>query len=223
MRNMHTNNDSCGHDPRGMGRGRGAENISRGHGPGEGGPGMPPMEGRRGRGERRGYGPMGPMGPEDMMRGERRGRGPGRGRKGDVRNAVLALLAEQPNNGYGLITALAERTEGLWQPGAGSVYPALQMLEDEGLIQAVDADGKKVYELSEAGRTYVAEHSEQTTAPWERVVEPHKGFLDVRAEVGKLSMALRQVVMAGSPEQIERARFVLDTARKELYKILAED
>ncbi|MFV0463527.1 MAG: PadR family transcriptional regulator [Nostocoides sp.] len=165
--------------------------------------------GRYGRG--RGFGPGGPR------------RGPGRGRRGDVRNAILALLREGPHNGYQIIGAIAERTEDLWRPSAGSVYPALGLLEDEGLIEATDVEGKKAFQLTEAGTAYVAEHAEELNEPWAKVAKPHEGYLDVRAEVGGLAMALTQVVRAGDKNQIERARTVLADARKALYRILAED
>ena len=75
-------------------------------------------------------------------------RGP-RVRRGDVRAAALALLAEEPRNGYQLIQEIAERSGGVWQPSPGSVYPALQQLEDEGLIQAETPEGgRKRYALT---------------------------------------------------------------------------
>ena len=125
----------------------------RGRGPGFGGPA--------------GFGfeafAMGPgFGPARFAR--RGGRGPGRGRRGDVRNAILALLAEQPMNGYQLINEISERTNGLWSPSAGSVYPALGLLLDEGLIVDREIDGKRVHELTEAGRAYVAEHADEPPA-----------------------------------------------------------
>ncbi len=196
---------------------------------------------RRGHGHGRGRGPMGPgfgpgagagpgaegffgpaFGPGFGLgrRGARRG--PGRGRRGDVRNAVLALLAEGPRNGYQVIREIAERTEGLWRPSAGSVYPALGLLQDEGLIREAVVDGKKAFELTEDGRNHVEEHAEELKDPWAKVAQPVEGFLDVRQEVGQLAMALHQVVVAGSTEQVAQARGVLDEARKSIYRILAD-
>ncbi len=150
-------------------------------------------------------------------------RGPGRGQRGDVRNAIIALLVEQPMNGYQMITAIADRTQGLWRPSAGSVYPALGLLQDEGLVHQVEVEGKKAFELTAEGRNYAEAHAEELDDPWARVAQPHEGFLDVRREVGQLAMALQQVVMAGDPAQVKAARAVLDGARKDLYRILAGD
>ncbi len=199
----------------------------------EGRPGKGPKGPRRGgpHGGPRGFGRrgpefaeafFGPMGPDSFRRGGPR-RGPGRGQRGDVRNAILALLAEQPMNGYQIITTIADRTQGLWRPSAGSVYPALGLLQDEGLVRPVEVAGRKSFELTEEGRNYTEAHAEELKDPWARVAQPHEGFLDVRREVGQLAMALQQVVMAGDPAQIKAARAVLDTARKDLYRILAGD
>ena len=196
--------------------GKGARGPRRG-GPHHGGP--------------RGFGRGGPefaealfgaMGPGAFRFGGPR-RGPGRGQRGDVRNAIIALLLEQPMNGYQMITAIAERTEGLWRPSAGSVYPALGLLQDEGLVHPVEVEGKKAFELTAEGRNYAEAHAEELKDPWDRVAQPHEGFLDVRREAGQLAMALQQVVMAVDPAQVKAAREVLDGARKDLYRILAGD
>lgn len=140
-----------------------------------------------------------------------------------MRNAVLALLGEQELNGYGLINAIAEKSNGLWRPSAGSIYPALGLLEDEGLIQPTEADGKKVFQLTEAGRAHLSEHAEEIGKPWEKVAEPHRGFLDVRGDMHQLGMAVQQVVVTGDADQVEAARKILEKARKDVYRLLAGD
>ena len=80
------------------------------------------------------------------------GRGRGRMRRGDIRTAVLAVLSEEPGHGYDVIQRLEDKTEGSWRPSPGSVYPMLQLLADEGLARSVERDGKRVYELTDAGR-----------------------------------------------------------------------
>lgn len=181
------------------------------------------------RGRRRGPGPGG-FGPGGHgpghgfghHHGGGRGRG-GRGRRrGDVRDAILALLAEEPRNGYQLMSEIAERSEHLWRPSAGSIYPALGLLEDEGLIEQVEGDSGKTYALTGAGREHVAERGEDLAAPWARVAGPRRGMLDVRGEMQQLGLALRQVAMAGDPEQVKAAKVVIDDARKALYRILAD-
>src|SRR6266446_675789 len=142
---------------------------------GRGGPGGPPPGGRgpfgfRGRhmGGWRG-GPGWPPFPVFPFADPRRHRGP-RAKRGDVRAAALVLLAEEPRNGYQIIQEIESRSGGVWRPSPGSVYPALQQLEDEGLIRAVEADpGRKAFELTEEGRAYVERHADDLAAPWDAV------------------------------------------------------
>ncbi len=183
--------------------------------------------GRGGRNRQRGRRRNGRGGRGDWPgaggRGGRQGRGPGRGRRGDVRNAILALLNDSPMNGYQLIGAIADKTDGLWTPGPGSVYPALGLLADEGLISTTEVGGSKTHELTDAGRSYVARHAGELNALWERIAGPHRGFLYVQPEVEQLSLALQQVVLTGDEVQMAAAREILDTARKAIYRLLADD
>ena len=164
------------------------------------------------------FGPGGPGGP----RGPRGRRGGGRGRRGDVRRAILALLAEGPANGYQIMSGIEEKSDGLWRPSPGSVYPALNMLEDEGLIEPVTQDGRKAYALTEAGRVHVAEFGEDDK-PWDEVAGPRSGWLDVRAQAKALMTTVQTVASTGTPEQREQAREVLDRARRDLHRIMAGD
>src|SRR5664279_4384361 len=115
-------------------------------------------------------------------RGADSGRGPGfgprRGRRrasrGDVRAAVLALLAEEPQHGYAVIGQLAERSGGLWRPSPGSIYPVLAQLEEEGLVTSDTTEGRKVFALSDAGRAYVAEHDDELREPWTPAQTHHR-------------------------------------------------
>lgn len=142
--------------------------------------------------------------------------------RGEVRAAVLALVAERPMHGYQIIREIEERTEGNWKPSAGSVYPTLQLLADEGLISAEESEGRKVYSLTEAGRAVVSETD--TSAPWEStdptsprgaVALPKAGF--------ELAQAAAQVGRTGSQKQVQEAVKVIDEARRRLYTILAQD
>jgi len=158
-----------------------------------------------------GFGPGGPM-----------GRGP-RARRGDVRAAMLKLLAEEPRNGYQLMQEIERRSEGVWRPSPGSVYPALQQLEDEGLVRSEETDGRKLFHLTDAGRE-AAEAIGAEGAPWDAVSESVDSdvweLFNVARQVG---MAIFQLAQAGTPEQIAAAREVLNNARRSLYGILAED
>jgi DNA-binding PadR family transcriptional regulator len=187
--------------------------------------------GGRGSGRRRHrhreFGPGGWGGFGGFPFGPGPGGGPfGRGRKarrGDIRTAALLLLAEEPRNGYQIMQEVEERSEGVWRPSPGSVYPALAQLEDEGLLRTEEADGRKLFALTDAGEAYVRERGADKPAPWEQM----SGDLsDTRVELGKLmrelAYAFVQVMRTGSEAQVAKAREVLVTARRELYQILAD-
>src|SRR5215469_1187999 len=155
----------------------------------------------------------------------RRGPGHKRARRGDVRAAILDLLAEgQPWNGYQIIQEIAERTSGVWRPSAGSVYPALQQLEDEGLISPEGEGRRRLYALTGEGRAYAESHAEELRASWGAVAGRTD---DAALELGDLfrqvAMAAMEVRRAGSASQLAAARRVLTEARRELYLILAND
>ena len=173
----------------------------------------------RHRGGRRDFWFGGPMG---FGGGPFGGRGP-RARRGDVRQALLTLLAEEPRNGYQLMQEIERRSEGVWRPSPGSVYPALQQLEDEGLVRAEESDGRKLFHLTEAGRAAAAETSGEG-APWDVASESVDSdvweLFNVARQVG---MAVFQISQAGTAEQTGAAREVLTNARRSLYGILAED
>jgi DNA-binding PadR family transcriptional regulator len=142
--------------------------------------------------------------------------------RGDVRSAVLALLAEQPMHGYQIIREIEERSGGSWKPSAGSVYPTLQLLSDEGIITAEESGGRKTYALTEAGRDEVAESG--ASAPWQSAESSeHPGFTALPKAGVELAQAAAQVGRTGTPEQVQQAVTILDDARKRLYAILAQD
>ncbi|MET1155453.1 helix-turn-helix transcriptional regulator [Arthrobacter sp.] len=141
--------------------------------------------------------------------------------RGEVRSAVLALLAEQPMHGYQIIREIEERSGGSWKPSAGSVYPTLQLLADEGLIRAEESNGRKIYSLTEAGREAVADAD--ASAPWDAAAPaPGAGFAALPKAGVELAQAASQVGRTGTPEQVQEAVAVLDDARRRLYAILAQ-
>lgn len=138
--------------------------------------------------------------------------------RGEVRSAVLELLAESPMHGYQIIREIEERSSGSWKPSAGSVYPTLQLLADEGLISAEESNGRKIYSLTDTGREEVA--GTEAPAPWESTGNafaalPKAGF--------ELAQAAAQVGRTGSAKQVQDAVAVLDESRRRLYSILAQD
>jgi DNA-binding PadR family transcriptional regulator len=163
------------------------------------------------------FGPFGPPGPP----GPWRGRGRGRRGRGDVRAAILALLAERPMHGYEMIQELEARTGGVWRPSPGSVYPTLQLLEDEGLIAGEEGEGRRRFALTDTGRTE-AERQDQR-APWEQVtagVAP--GTWSLRDAIAQVAQASWSVGSAGTEAQQAKALEILHDARRRLYAILAE-
>jgi DNA-binding PadR family transcriptional regulator len=201
-----------------------------GHGPDEHGDGPDhggPFRGGRGRrwggpGEHAfGHGP----GPDDAP-GRGRGDGPpwGRGpraRRGDIRTALLAALTDGPGHGYELIQRLEQRSGGRWRPSPGSVYPTLQLLEDEGLASVTELDGKRTYALTEAGAAEAAARTDGPDGPpWAREgAEQHHAL---RGSVDALHQAARQVAQVGRPDQVAASVQIVDEARRKLYQLLAE-
>src|SRR6516164_329908 len=174
-------------------------------------PGEPPFEfGMRG----------GPFGPRVRIRGPRV-------RRGDVRAAILDLLSEgQPWNGYQIIQEIGARTEGVWRPSAGSVYPALQQLEDEALIRAESTgeDRRRMYTLTDEGRAYVEEHADELRASWDAVTgSVDDADVQLGRTVKQVMVAVHQVAQAGSAAQVQQAGKILADTRRALYRILAAD
>jgi DNA-binding PadR family transcriptional regulator len=160
-------------------------------------------------------GPGGPFG--------RHGRGRGRARRGDVRLALLRLLAEQPANGYQLMQTIEERSGGRWRPSPGSVYPTLAQLEDEGLIRSVEADGSRRFEITDAGREHLETRTDEPE-PWKpRDEEGENAITELAPLVIQIGKAAWQVATVGDEAQRARAIEVLAETRRALYRILAED
>ena len=145
-------------------------------------------------------------------------------RRGDTRAAILLLLDEGPRNGYQIMQELEERSDGTWRPSPGSVYPALQLLADEGLVRGEPREGSTVYELTDAGRKHLEENRESFGTPWQQAEEGVPG--DVR-DLVRLAMsvgvATRQVIQTATTAQRKEAAEILAETRRRLYGILASD
>lgn len=178
--------------------------------------------GKSRRGSRRSHGRRGeyPMGRGGSFGGTFGGRP--KASRGDVRIAILYLLTEEPMHGYQIMQELSDRTEGLWKPSPGSVYPTLQQLEDEGLVTAAETEGKNVFHLTDDGRAHI--ESTDTPPPWERFgSDTDDGLVSLRETGFGVGAAVMQVARAGSNTQVTKTKAVLDEARKKIYQILAED
>jgi DNA-binding PadR family transcriptional regulator len=180
--------------------------------PGPPGPPFPPVP------------PFPPGGPHGHGGGRGGHRGGGRGRRPNVRAAVLALLTERPMHGYEMIQEIDSRTGGAWRPSPGSIYPTLQLLEDEGVVAATTEEaggGRKRFVVTEQGRAE-ADTAAQTP-PWGEFAEDTvNSWHDIREAGNQAMQALRQVMTTGSDDQRERAAQVLAETRRKLYAILAE-
>ena len=170
-----------------------------------------------------------------LAQGDRQ-RGP-RVRRGDVRAAILDVVrtaeaAGEQVNGYQVIQQIAERSHDAWRPSPGSVYPTIQQLEDEGLVEADDARGRRTLRLTEEGTAYVAAHADELAAVW-TPFEPAGsgrtdqqgeglGLADLKPEIGQVMGAVWQIVTTGSDQQRRAAVEILVDTRRRLYGVLAE-
>jgi DNA-binding PadR family transcriptional regulator len=201
----------------GRGHGRHGGPGGRGRGGPWGGPmgGPPPWVAQM-------FGPEFGAGPGGGRGGQRRSRA----RRGDVRSAILDVLhtSPEPVNGYQVIQQIAERTDGVWKPSPGSVYPTIAQLEDEGLVEDAPT-GRKAVQLTEAGTAYVTEHSEEMAAVWAPFAEEEVDddeAVNFKQVIGQTVGAIVQVATTGTPDQREKAIEILKDTRRRLYGLLAE-
>jgi DNA-binding PadR family transcriptional regulator len=147
-------------------------------------------------------------------------------RRGDVRAAILDVLAVEPMNGYQIIQQIAERSGGAWKPSPGSVYPTVQQLEDEGLVEGVEGEGRRLLQLTADGRTYVDEHPDELARTWQafdasaEAEQDRPG--DLKPVIGQVMGAVWQVVVSGTKQQQAEAAEILADTRRKLYGLLAE-
>ncbi len=178
-----------------------------GRGPGRGG----------GRGQSSGFG-------HGHGHGHGHGKGPwSRARRGDVRAAILLALADEPMHGYQIMQRLEERSGGAWRPSPGSVYPTLQLLEDQGLIKGEEAEGRRVFSLTEAGVEEARVLKERLgDSPWGAEGGEQDPRFALRQAVFQLGAAVKQVGTAGSADDVQKALAILREARKSMYALLAD-
>jgi DNA-binding PadR family transcriptional regulator len=183
---------------------------------------MHPMRDRDGRtaGRRHHHPRRGHPAAFDGPTGHRRG-GRGRAARGDVRAAVLLLVAEQPMHGYQLMQAIADRSGGRWTPSPGAIYPTISQLEDEGLVAVTAEAGRKLVTLTDAGRRHVGEGRETWADPFagRGTADP---ATDLRDPLEQLHAAVRQIARTGTDAQRAAAANVLTDARRSLYLLLAD-
>ena len=157
-------------------------------------------------------------GPHPHHRGNGRR---GRARRGDVRAAILNLLAEGPMHGYQLMQTIAERSEGRWTPSPGAIYPTLSVLADEGLVQLTESDGRKLAALTDSGAAHVAENRATWPDPFQ--AGDAQDGPDLRTLTRELVDAVRHAAQNASGEQRERLAEILTTTKRDIYRALAGD
>src|ERR687897_3014967 len=161
-----------------------------------------------------------PPGHRDReRRGGRRGPGGGRGRgraqRGDVRTAILLVVADQPMHGYQIMQAMSDRTGGAWRPSPGAVYPTIAQLEDERLVTTREEGGRRLVTLTSEGQAYLEERSTRLGDPFADFAEGPRGP-DLREPLRELQAAARQIASGGTATQVEAAAGVLAQARRSL-------
>ena len=155
-------------------------------------------------------------------------RGP-RVRRGDVRAAILDVLAAEPMNGYQVISQIAERTGGAWKPSPGSVYPTISQLEDEGLVRTDTGQGRKVVTLTDEGRAYVDANADELASVWRPFAADDAARSDgpdyatLKPEIGRMMSAVWQIASTGSEQQKRDAIAIMVDTRRRLYGLLADD
>ena len=132
--------------------------------------------------------------------------------------------ARGPRNGYQIMSEIEERSGGAWRPSPGAVYPALQQLADEGLIEAEESAGRRAFSLTDEGRRYVEENPEMARAAWESMAQDEPGEMPgLFVQAARLGGTIVQVAHAGTTEQVHAAEQLLEQTRRKMYQILAED
>jgi DNA-binding PadR family transcriptional regulator len=158
-----------------------------------------------------------PFGLRGMFGRDLRGRG--QLRRGEIRPLILAALSVKPMHGYEVIQALEAQSGGRWRPSAGSVYPTLQQLADEGLVTSVEVDGRRTYTLTDVGREAAAAYP--APRPWSG--PSRDGAPDLRQLMMQLVAAVGQVQRMGSDHARRDTNRILADARRQIYGLLAED
>lgn len=155
-------------------------------------------------------------------------------RRGDVRTAIVDVLhrarrAEEPINGYQVIQEIAELSHGEWRPSPGSVYPTIQQLQDEGLVESDDERGRRTIRLTDQGVSWAEEHTDELAAVWapftpteQQPTDQPSGQADIKSEIGQVVSAVWQLATQGSEQQRRAALDVLVDTRRRLYGILAD-
>jgi DNA-binding PadR family transcriptional regulator len=145
-----------------------------------------------------------------------------------VRLALLSLLSERPQHGYELMKQLEERSSGMYRASAGTVYPTLAQLQDEGLVVSESEEGRRIYRLTDAGREELEESAETIEDIWQRAEQLGdwgEAFDPEAAELVRPALRLVRTVVkvaarhGDDPEVVERVREILENARDQIAEL----
>lgn len=163
----------------------------------------------------------------DLGMGRKRGRGWRLFERGDLKFVILRLISKEPMHGYQVMQALEEEAGPWYKPSPGSVYPTLQMLEDEGLVRCEAKEGKKVYEITDEGKKYLEENEDVVDKIFSRVGSFAEGFFGRRSReltgsFSKLAHLVLETTLTGrtDPESVEKMVDILDRAREEMEEVV---
>ena len=159
-----------------------------------------------------------------------RASGRGRGRRqmfesGEMKYVILRLIKEKPRHGYEIIKALEERMSGCYTPSAGTVYPTLQLLDDQGLVKVVETEGKKVYHITPEGETFLEQHKSTLDDILDRVKEAVHGFAggsmaEMNTTVSSLMRKAYKTAWRAGPDD-EKTKKIVDILKRALAEVEA--
>ena len=166
------------------------------------------------------YTPFGGFGP--FFRG-------GGFERGDMKHVILYLLADRPRHGYDIIKEMESRFCGFYSPSPGTVYPTLQMLEDQGLVRSKEEDGKRIYEITDKGKQELQDRKEKLDGIWDRM-ENWKNFRledlnDLFEDLAELKKYVRMRMHRRglNAEKLKKIRKIIQTAKEEIMQVLKSE
>jgi len=149
-----------------------------------------------------------------------------RHRRGDIKYILLEMIAEKPQHGYELIKTLEQRYGGFYRPSPGTVYPTLQLLEEEGSVTSETVDGKKIYTITEMGRKQLDErdHDEDEWAGRRKrfFAEGKPKFVELSQSAMALFETVMQAARFGTPEQVKEVQDLLARTTQEVHTIMSK-
>lgn len=174
-----------------------------------------------------------PVGKSDIFGDTLQNRGGGqRLKRGFLKYAILELLVEQPHHGYEIIKELEQRFGGMFRPSAGSVYPNLQVLEEEGSLSSKETEGRKIYTITEKGRQQLAQHrqnlsvekGQSMSVPLVTNPQTDRSHIPgIKHSTIALMETIRYVAHFGTPTQVKELEIILDATSRQLHALLAKE